>query len=107
MAITAMWRGPAPADPGVRAAAERLAHCYLGYYRQRRRVFTVFYPVLALFWVALGVLAIIGHDPRHSVGQLAMALTVGGITAWEWYKARRIQRRLTTALASQPFSRRG
>lgn len=51
-AITAVWRGPVPADPDVRRAAEMLAQVHLDAYGKNRRTLIWAYPLVALSQVA-------------------------------------------------------
>lgn len=94
-AITAVWRGPAPADPDVRRAAERLARVQLDAYGKNRRTLIWAYLLVALSQVAQIGLAFGGDQPRKAL----LPAVLIAVLIWGGLHGRASHRRLRARIA--------
>jgi hypothetical protein len=93
-AITALWRGPTPDNPRVREAAGRLAWLRLKPFRKNRRTYRVWYPLLAVLWVALFAVSFITGSRQMLIQGIVAALFVWQ-SVWALLSWRRLEARLS------------
>jgi hypothetical protein len=100
-AIAAVWRGPAPADPAVRTAAELLARVRLDAYGNNRRTLLWAYPLVVLAQVPQIVIALGDDQPRKVLLPAVIIVTLGWAALSGWTSRRRLHTRIAV-LADVP-----
>lgn len=92
-AISAAFRGPAPDNPRVQAAARRVVDLQLAAYRKNPQTYRVVYPLLSVVWVVLFGLGLRDPAPRVAFNGVQAALWIS-LTVWIRLSWQRLERRV-------------
>lgn len=93
-AIDAVWRGPIPENSRAREAARRIAQIQMALHDKNRRMIHIVYPLLAVLWVFLTVLAVVNDEPGRALWNAGLAALWTYATVWTLTAERRMQNRV-------------